>query len=166
MSYHVVTTLMMKNWTSAGKSQRPTSWPLANIKFVSQGRSGVSVANLRRNSTLKQQFAIFLLLVVLIYFDDHGGCIGWCGVPCPTQHDQGFPRCHWTSLLDERLQRNARAAAMVINVACGPVTYKTQLLAYLLCRKPIVVFCNEMKKCDSDDINEECSIFNVKTLWC
>jgi hypothetical protein len=55
-------------------------------------------------------------------------------------------------------------AAMVINVACGLMAYKTQLLAYLLDRKSIVVFCNGMKKSDLDDINEECSIFNVKTL--
>ena len=37
---------------------------------------------------------------------------------------------------------------MVINVACGPMAYKTQLLAYHyhLCRKPIVDFCDGMKK--------------------
>ncbi len=45
-------TLMMKTWTS-GKSRGPTSWPSANIKIVSQGRSVVSVANLCRNSTLR-----------------------------------------------------------------------------------------------------------------
>jgi hypothetical protein len=53
---------------------------------------------------------------------------------------------------------------MAIDVARGPMAYKTQLLAYLLHRKPIVVFCDGMKKSDSDDINEECSIFDVKTL--
>jgi hypothetical protein len=53
---------------------------------------------------------------------------------------------------------------MFINVACGPMAYKTQFLAYLLRRKPIVVFCDGMKKSDSDDIDKECSIFNVKTL--
>jgi hypothetical protein len=58
------------------------------------------------------------------------------------QHAQGFPRCHWTLLLGEYLRRIARAAAMVIDVACGPMAYKTQLLAYLLRRKPIVVFCD------------------------
>jgi hypothetical protein len=67
-------------------------------------------------------------------------------------------------LLGECLQSIARAAAMVNNVACGPMAYKTQLLAYILRRKPIVVFCNGMKKSDLDDINKECSIFNVKTL--
>jgi hypothetical protein len=76
------------------------------------------------------------------------------------QHAQGFPRCHWTSLPSECLQGIAWAAAMVIDVACGPMAYKIQLLAYLLHRKPIVVFCNGMKKSDSDDINKECSIFN------
>jgi hypothetical protein len=45
------------------------------------------------------------------------------------QHAQGFPQCHWTLLLGECLQRIARVAAMVINVACGPMAYKTQLLA-------------------------------------
>ncbi len=35
-----------------------------------------------------------MLLVVLICFDDHGSCIGWCGMPRPMQHAQGFPRCH------------------------------------------------------------------------
>jgi hypothetical protein len=50
---------------------------------------------------------------------------------------------------------------MVIKVACGPMAYKTQLLAYLLGRKPIVVFCNGS---DSDDIDDKCSIFNMKTL--
>jgi len=45
------------------------------------------------------------------------------------QHAQGFPRCHWTLLPGECLRRIARAAAMVINVACGPMAYKTQLLA-------------------------------------
>jgi hypothetical protein len=58
----------------------------------------------------------------------------------------------------------ARAAAMVIDVACGPMAYNTQLLAYFLRRKPIVLFCDGMKKSDSDDINDECSIFNMKTL--
>ncbi len=53
---------------------------------------------------------------------------------------------------------------MVIDVACGPMAYKTQLLAFLLRRKPIVVFCNGIKKSDLDDIDEECSILNVKTL--
>jgi hypothetical protein len=80
------------------------------------------------------------------------------------QHAQGFPRCHWTLLPGECLQYIAWAAAMVINVACGPMAYKTQLLAYLLHRKPTVVFCNGMKKSDLDEIDEECSIFNVKTL--
>jgi len=79
------------------------------------------------------------------------------------QHDQGFPQCHWTLLPGECLQRIAWAAVMVIDVACGPMAYRTQLLAYLLCRKPIVVFCGGMKKSDSDDIDKECSIFNVKT---
>jgi hypothetical protein len=46
-------------------------------------------------------------------------------------------------------------AAMVINVACGPMAYKTQLLAYLFHRKPIIVFCNGMKKSASDDINDK-----------
>ncbi len=55
---------------------------------------------------------------------------------------------------------------MVIDVACGPMAYKTQLLAYLLHRKPIVVFCDGTKKSDSDDIDKERSIFNVKTLCC
>jgi hypothetical protein len=65
------------------------------------------------------------------------------------QHTQGFPRCHWTLLPGECLQSIARAAAMVINVACGPMAYKTQLLANLLQRK---------------HINKEYSIINVKTL--
>ncbi len=52
---------------------------------------------------------------------------------------------------------------MVIDVACGPMAYKTQLLAQLLRRNPIVIFCNGMKKSDLDDIDEECSIFNMKT---
>ncbi len=64
----------------------------------------------------------------------------------------------------ECLRRIAWAAAMVINVACGPMAYITQLLAYLLRRKPIVVFCDGMEKSDLDDINNECSIFNMKTL--
>ena len=54
--------------------------------------------------------------------------------------------------------------AMVINVACGPMTYKTQILAHHLCKKPIVDFCDGTKKSDLDDIAKECSIFNVKTL--
>jgi hypothetical protein len=33
-------------------------------------------------------------------------------------------------LLGECLGRIARAAAMVIDVACGPMAYKTQLLGY------------------------------------
>ncbi len=53
---------------------------------------------------------------------------------------------------------------MVINGASGPMAYKTQLIAYLSHRKLIVVFCDGMIKSDSDDINKECSIFNVKTL--
>jgi hypothetical protein len=62
------------------------------------------------------------------------------------------------------LQRIARAAAMVIDVACGPMAYKTQILSYHLHRKPIVDFCNGTKNNDLDDIDKECSIFNVKTL--
>jgi hypothetical protein len=82
------------------------------------------------------------------------------------QHAQGFPQCHWTLLPCEYLRHIARAAAMVIDVACGPMAYKTQLLAYLLHRKQIVVFYNGMikRKSDLDDNDEECSIFNVKTL--
>jgi hypothetical protein len=70
-----------------------------------------------------------MLLVVLICFDDHCSYIGGCGTPRLMQHAQGFPRCHWPLLLGACLQRIARAAAMVINVACGPMAYKTQLLA-------------------------------------
>jgi hypothetical protein len=70
-----------------------------------------------------------MLLVVLICFDDHGNCIGLCGAPCPMQHAQGFPQCHWTLLPGECLQRYVRVADMVIDVACGPIAYKTQLLA-------------------------------------
>jgi hypothetical protein len=55
-------------------------------------------------------------------------------------------------------------AAMVIDVACGPTAYKTQHLVYHLRRIPIVDFCDETKKSDSDDIGKECSTFNVKTL--
>jgi hypothetical protein len=62
------------------------------------------------------------------------------------------------------LQRIARAAAMVIDVACGPMAYKTQILSYHLRRKPIIDFCNGTKNNDLDDIDKECSIFNVKTL--
>jgi hypothetical protein len=51
------------------------------------------------------------------------------------QHAQGFPQCHWMLLPGEYLRQIARAAAMVINVACGPMAYKTQLLVYLLHRK-------------------------------
>ena len=53
---------------------------------------------------------------------------------------------------------------MVIDVACGPIAYKTQFFAYHLRRKTIVDFCDGMKKSDLDDIDKECSIFNVKTL--
>ena len=67
-------------------------------------------------------------------------------------------------LLGECLQRIALAAAMVINVAYGPMAYKIQLLAYLLRRNQIVVFCNGMKKSDSDDVYKECLIFNLKTI--
>ncbi len=52
MSYHIVFTLIMKTWTS-GKSWGSTSLPSSNIKFMSQARSAVSKANLRRNSTLR-----------------------------------------------------------------------------------------------------------------
>ncbi len=68
------------------------------------------------------------------------------------------------SLPGECQRRIAQAAAMVINVACGLMAYKTQLLAYLLCRKPIIVFWDGMEKSDLGDINNECSIFNMKTL--
>jgi hypothetical protein len=80
------------------------------------------------------------------------------------QHAQGFPRCHWTLLPDECLQRIAWAAAMVTDVACGTMAYKTQLLAYLLHRNQLLFFCNGMKKSDLDDIDEKCSIFNMKAL--
>jgi hypothetical protein len=85
-------------------------------------------------------------------------------MPHPMRHAQGFPQCHWTLLPGECLRHIARVATMVINVACGPMAYKTQLLAYLLPRKPIVVFCDGMKKIDMDDINDKCSIFNMKIL--
>jgi hypothetical protein len=84
--------------------------------------------------------------------------------PCPMQHARGFPRCHWTSPPGGVfLGGIAPAATMVIDVARGPKAYKTQLLARLLGRNQIVVFCDGMKKSDSDDIDEECSIFNAKT---
>ena len=53
---------------------------------------------------------------------------------------------------------------MVMDVACGPMAYKTQILAYHSRRKPIVDFCDGTKKSDLDDIDKECSIFNVETL--
>ncbi len=45
------------------------------------------------------------------------------------------------------------------------MAYKTQNLAYHLCRKQIVDFCEGKKKSDSDSIDKESSIFNVKALW-
>ena len=72
--------------------------------------------------------------------------------------------CHWTPLPGECLRLIPRAAAMVIDVACGPMAYKTQVLAYHLRIIPIVDFCDGTKKSDSDDIDKECPIFNVKTL--
>jgi hypothetical protein len=45
------------------------------------------------------------------------------------QHAQGFPQFHWTLLPGECLPHITQAAAIVINVACGPMAYKTQLLA-------------------------------------
>ena len=76
--------------------------------------------------------------------------------------------CHWSLLPGEFLRHIVRAAAMVIDVACGPMAYKTQLSAYHyhLRRKPIVNFCDGMNKSDSDDIDihEECFIFIVKIL--
>jgi hypothetical protein len=59
---------------------------------------------------------------------------------------QGFPQCHWTLLPGEYLGHITQAAAMVIDVACGPMAYKTQLLAYLLHRKPIDVFAMDRKR--------------------
>jgi hypothetical protein len=50
------------------------------------------------------------------------------------------PMRHWTLLLGKCLRRIAQVAAMVIDVAYGPVAYKTQLFAYLLHRKPICCF--------------------------
>jgi hypothetical protein len=50
-------------------------------------------------------------------------------MPRPMQHAQGCPPCHWTLLPGECLQYIARAAVMVIDVACGQMAYKTQLLA-------------------------------------
>ncbi len=139
MTYHIVTTLvMMKIWTY-GMSRGPTSWPSANMKFVSQGRSAVSVANLRRNSTLRNT----------IHNPDVTGCIDlfrwqwqlyWVmqHAPCPMQHAQGFPWGHWTLLPGECVRLIAQVATMIINVACGSMAYKTQLLVYLLHRKPSV----------------------------
>ena len=83
------------------------------------------------------------------------------------RHAQGFPQsCLWMLLPGKCLRRIAWAvAAMLINVACGPLAYKTQILAYHLRRKPIVDFCDGTNKSDLDDImDEECSIFNMKTL--
>jgi hypothetical protein len=63
------------------------------------------------------------------------------------QHAQGFPRCHWTLLPGECFLRITRVAAMVINVACGLMAYKTQLLAYLLHeKKQISFFVMELKR--------------------
>jgi hypothetical protein len=51
---------------------------------------------------------------------------------------------------------------MVIDVACELMACKTQILVHHFRRKPIVVFFDGTKKSDWDDVNEECSIFNVK----
>ena len=53
---------------------------------------------------------------------------------------------------------------MVIDVACGPIAYKTEVLACHLRRTPIVDFWDGAKKSDSDDIDKEFSIFHLKTL--
>jgi len=53
---------------------------------------------------------------------------------------------------------------MVIDVACGPIANKTEVLAYHLRRTPIVDFWDGAKKSDSYDIDKECSIINLKTL--
>ena len=48
------------------------------------------------------------------------------------RHALGFPCCLWTPLPGECLRRIARAAAMVVDVACGPMAYKTQILIFSL----------------------------------
>jgi len=53
VSYYVISsTLMTKTWIS-GKSWRPINCPSANMKFESRLHSAVSVVDLRRNSTLR-----------------------------------------------------------------------------------------------------------------
>ena len=87
-----------------------------------------------------------MLLVVLICFDDHGSDIEWCGAPCPMRHAQGFPWCLWTPLLGECLRRIATAAAMVIDVACGPMAYKTQIFAYHFVENQLLIFAIEWNR--------------------
>ena len=105
-----------------------------------------------------------MLLVVLICFDDHAAVssdaahLAQCGMLRASPDASGTP------------------AGQVFVAYCPGGCHghqccvwnnghKTQLLAYHLRRKPIVDFCDGTNKSDSDDImDEECSIFNVKTL--
>ena len=146
---------MMKTWTS-GKSQRPTSYPSAKIKFVSQWWSVVSVADLCRNSTLRsnnsQSWCYWLywsvvMTMVAVSVSGDVACLTRCGMLRAsldtTGHCLGGWHGHQCCLWTNGLQNTNFSP---------PLPEKTNCC----------FFAMEQKKSDWDDINKECSIFNVK----
>ncbi len=116
VSYHIVNTLMMKTWTSV-QSRGPTSWPLANIKVVSQGRSAVSVANLRRNSTLRNNnpqswyyWLYWSVLMTMAAVSGDAAHLAQCSMLMASPNATG--RCCWVS---------------VCNVLPGPLPWSSML---------------------------------------
>ena len=108
-----------------GKSRMPIRCLSANIKFVSQWHCAVSVAiaDLRGNRTLRhnnsQSWCYWLYWSILMTM------VAISGTLMASPNAMGC-RCRcWAS--DWRCI--ARAADMVINVACGPMANKTQILA-------------------------------------
>ncbi len=144
VSYHVVTTLMMKTWTS-GKSRGPTSWPSANIKLVSQGRSAVSVANLHRNSVLRnnnpQSWCYWLYWSVLMTMAAALGdaaCLALCNMLSASPDATLDVAAGWVSARYCLGSFHGHQCCLRTNGL-----QNTTFSLALTCRKPIVVFCRD-----------------------
>ena len=84
-------------------------------------------------------------LVLLICFDDHGGHIGDVA-SSPDAECSGLPPMPLDAASERVFVTYHPGGCRLSMLLCLPMAYKTNVLAYLLHRKPIVVFPIERKR--------------------
>jgi hypothetical protein len=152
---------------AARAKPKHTSCPnSANLKFVSQGRNAVSLANLRRNSTLRNNnsqswcyWPYWFVLMTVAAVSGDAAHLAQCSMVRASPHAIG----HWCRVSVCNVSPRWLPWSSLLPVERWPTKHNFLPTYYI---ENQLFFFNGMKKSDMDDIDKECSIFSVKTIWC